>query len=274
LSTGIVRQCWKRSETFANQYPDSLIRYDRRYSERLLDYAVSNLTDYVGRTADRAVASLSGRWREVAVVHQRDEFYNHDLRVPIHGDYNCSNIHAHRENDNQLKVVDWEWAGVGLPHADLAALVKSVRREDHPALLKVFLEEDRRLDAEQHRRLFHWCQLERRLLDAAFLARQQLVSARRVSWLQAEIRRAASDVLAAVEWLDAATHAPAATSSIFGLGGTIAAGAEGVGAFGERTGVEDVADRRSERDFGSRRDLAPQRFEVGKQVLIGFRSRE
>jgi len=198
-------------EAFAAEYPDGLIRYDRRYSERLLDYALGNLAEYGARTADDAVAALSGRWREMASVHQRDEFYGDDLRVPIHGDYNSSNIHAHREDDNQLKVVDWEWAGVGLPHADLAALVKSVRREDHPVLLQAFAEGDPRLPPEQHRRLFRWCQLERRLLDAAFLAKQQLVSARRVSWLQEEIRRSAGDVLAAVAWLDAASHARAAT---------------------------------------------------------------
>jgi hypothetical protein len=109
-------------EAFAAEYPYGLIRYDRRYSERLLDYALGNLAEYGARTADGAVAALSGRWREIASVHQRDEFYDDDLRVPIHGDYNSSNIHAHREDANQLKVVDWEWAGVGLPHADLAAL--------------------------------------------------------------------------------------------------------------------------------------------------------
>jgi thiamine kinase-like enzyme len=98
-------------------------------------------------------------------------------------------IHAHREDDTQLKVADWEWAGVGLPHADLGALVKSVRREDHAAPLQVFLEEDRRLEPEQHWRLFHWCQLERRLLDAAFLAKQQLISARRVSWPRSGVPR-------------------------------------------------------------------------------------
>jgi aminoglycoside phosphotransferase (APT) family kinase protein len=190
-----------------------VFRYDRRYSERLLDYALGNLAEYGARTADGAVAALSGRWRGIASVHQRDEFYDDDLRVPIHGDYNSSNIHAHREDANQLKVVDWEWAGVGLPHADLAALVKSVRREDHPVLLQAFVEGDPRLAPEQHRRLFRWCQLERRLLDAAFLAKQQLVSARRVSWLQEEIRRSAGDVLAAAAWLDAAAHARAATAT-------------------------------------------------------------
>ena len=197
-------------ETFALKDPDGLICYDRQYSERLLDYAAGNLADYVARTADRAVVALLDRWREVASMHQRDEFYEDDLRVPIHGDYSNSNIHVHREDDGQLKVVDWEWAGVGLPHADLAALVKSECREDHSALLQVFLENDRRLDPEQHQRLFHWCQLERRLLDAAFLAKQQLVSARRVSWLQGEIGCAAGDVLAAVKRLAAASHNRAA----------------------------------------------------------------
>jgi hypothetical protein len=191
-------------EAFAAEYPHGLIRYDRHYSERLLEYALGNLAEYGARTADGAVAALSGRWRELAAVHQRDEFYDADLRVPIHGDYNSSNIHAHRRNSNQLKVVDWEWAGIGLPHADLAALVKSAHREDHAVLLQVFVEEDPRLAPEQHRRLFRWCQLERRLLDAAFLAKQQLVSSRRVSWLQEEIRRSAGDVLAAATYLGAA----------------------------------------------------------------------
>lgn len=194
-------------EAFPAAYPAGLIRYDRRYSERLLDYALGNLAEYRARTGDGAVAALAGKWREVASVHQRDEFYDADLRVPIHGDYNSSNIHAHREHDDQLKVVDWEWAGIGLPHADLAALVKSVRPEDHPALLQAFVADDPRLQPAQHRRLFRWCQLERRLLDAAFLARQQLVSERRIPWLQEEIRRAAGDVLGAVTSLHAAPHA-------------------------------------------------------------------
>jgi hypothetical protein len=190
-------------ETLAAKAPDGLLRYDRRYSERLLDYALRNLTDYAARTGDGAVAAVTGRWHELVAAHQRDEFYDDELRVPIHGDYNTSNIHAHRDDGSRLKVVDWEWAGVGLPHADLAALIKYVRPQDQPVLLQVFLEEDRRLDLEQHRRLFHWCLLERRLLDGAFLARQQLVSARRVWWLQPEIRRSACDVLATVEWLGA-----------------------------------------------------------------------
>jgi thiamine kinase-like enzyme len=202
-------------EAFATKSLDGLLRYDRRYSERLLDYAEANLADYVSHTGDDTVAALSDQWRQVASVHEQDEFYDDGLRAPIHGDYNRSNIHFDPADDHKPKVVDWEWAGVGLPHADLAALAKSVRPEDHATLLQVFLEADRRLDTQQHWRLFHWCRLERRLLDTAFLARQQMASSRSVPWLQAEIRRSATDVLAAVARLRAA-QAQTATGLLAG----------------------------------------------------------
>ncbi len=190
-------------KTFVGKHADGLIRYDRRYSERLLEYAGTNLADYLALIADSAVATLLDRWHDVAAVHQRDEFYDDGLRAPIHGDFAVHNVLAHRHDKSQLKVLDWEWAGIGLPHADLAALIKSVRREDHPALLQAFMEQDRSLDAEQHRRLFHWCLLERRLFHAAFAARQQLLSQRRVPWLTRKITDSAGAALAAAEWLGA-----------------------------------------------------------------------
>jgi hypothetical protein len=113
------------------------------------------------------------------------------------------NLLAHRDDERRLKVLDWEWAGIGLPHADLAALAMSLPREDRPALVQAFVEEDRHLDAEQHRRLFHWGQLQRCLLDAARLARKQLQSRGHVPWLRPATKRSAAAVLAAVECLSA-----------------------------------------------------------------------
>lgn len=190
-------------ETFAAKHPSGLIVYDRQYSEQLFEYAARSLTDYAARTADRAVAAVRERWSEIAFAHQRDEFYESSLRSPIHGDCSRSHMHIFRRNEAQLKMVDWEWAGIGLPHADLAALLRSVRRENRSACLQAFAQEDERLDAQQHQRILEWCQLERRLLDAAFLARQQLVSSRRVPWLRYEISRSAEDVLSAVEAISA-----------------------------------------------------------------------
>ena len=187
--------------SFRGRPLEGLIYYDRSYSERLLDYARSSLASYAARVTDGPVTSVVDRWEVIESVHQRDEFYDDALPVLIHGDYNASNIHVPRARGNQLKIVDWEWAGVGVAHADLAALAKSVPREDAPALLQVIIDNDRRFSPEQHRRVFAWCQLERGLLDAAFLAHQELATNRSVSWLQSAINRAASGVLYALESL-------------------------------------------------------------------------
>ena len=189
-------------ESFRGLPLEGLICYDRCYSERLLDYARSSLAGYAASVTNGPVTRLLDRWQDIELVHQRDEFYDDDLRVPIHGDYNASNIHVPRAGGTQLKIVDWEWAGVGVAHADLAALAKSVPREDAPALLQVVIDNDRRLSPEQHQRIFAWCQLERGLLDAAFLAHQELTANRDVPWLQRAINRAAGGVLYALEALN------------------------------------------------------------------------
>jgi thiamine kinase-like enzyme len=196
-------------KTFVGEYPDGLIRYDRSYSERLFEYAGKNLADYLALTADAAVARLRDRWQDVGSVHQLDEFYDDDLRAPIHGDFAIHNVLAHRHDESRLKVLDWEWAGIRLPHADLAALIKYVRKEDQPALLQAFMEQHPGLDAERHRRLLDWCQLERWLFNTAFLARQQLLSERRVPWLTHKISDSAGAVLAAAERLGRRTVAGA-----------------------------------------------------------------
>jgi Ser/Thr protein kinase RdoA (MazF antagonist) len=198
---GLVQIHQALRKTFTHGHPDALIRYDRRYSERLLEYAGSTLAAYVALTADGTVKTLLDRWHDVTSMHQRDEFHDDDLRAPIHGDFVMRNLLAHRGDESQLKVLDWEWAGIGLPHADLAALAMSLPREDRPALLQAFVDEDRRLDAEQHRRLFHWGQLQRCLLDAARLAGKQLASRRHVRWLRPATRRSTTAALAAIECL-------------------------------------------------------------------------
>jgi hypothetical protein len=181
-----------------------LIRYDRPYSERLLDYVTRSLEAYRAGRQVSSLDELCRSWPRVARVHGRDEFYQHGLHGPVHGDYNRSNVHLHGRDAAEIKVVDWEWAGIGVPHADLAALLKLVSPEDERAVLDVFISGSPGLDAETHWRIFRWCQLERRLMDAGFLARQQMASPRRVRWLEDYIDRAAADVLQSVQRLEAA----------------------------------------------------------------------
>jgi thiamine kinase-like enzyme len=103
-----------------------------------------------------------------------------------------------------VKVVDWEWAGIGVPHADLASLLKCVSPDDERMALETFSRGSGQLSAEEHLRLFRWCQLERRLLDAGFIARQQTMSTRQLPRLDDFVRGAAGDVLSTLGLLEAA----------------------------------------------------------------------
>lgn len=189
------------NHAFDGRIPDGFIHYDRNYSENLLKYALNSLSKYKSRTGDGTVEALLNRWQDIESVHQRDEFYDNTQHHLIHGDFNGSNIYVDRANEAQVKVVDWEWAGVGVPHADLVTLLKSKSTDEQLTLLEVFINEDKRLDLEQHRRIFYWCFLERRLLDAAYLANHEMLSRRRVFWMPRAIRLSAKDVMTAVESL-------------------------------------------------------------------------
>jgi Phosphotransferase enzyme family len=178
--------------------------YDRQCSEDLLDYVLRNLEEYRCGRESPGVDALCRNWQRVVDLHQRDEFYRHGLAAPIHGDYDHSNVLVHAQDRSWVRVVDWEWAGIGVPHTDLAALLKRVSPDDEHAALAIFACGYSRLTAEEHLRLFRWCQLEGRLLDAGFIARQQMLSTRRLPRLEDFVRDAAGDALRALGLLEAA----------------------------------------------------------------------
>jgi thiamine kinase-like enzyme len=111
---------------------------------------------------------------------------------------------VHAQDRTRVKVVDWEWAGIGVPHADLASLLKRVSPDDERGALEIFSRGYSQLGAEDHLRLFRWCQLERRLLDAGFIARQQMASTRQLPRLDDFVRGAAGDVLRTIGLLETA----------------------------------------------------------------------
>jgi hypothetical protein len=151
-----------------------LLRYDDEFSTALREYARTNLEVYVRKTPSEGVAEVLELWPRIAEVHGRREF--RDLRTirPIHGDFNTSNILIHREYPDRIKLIDWEWAGHGTAHADLASLLKRATPAVEEHALATFFRQCNRLSLHEHRRLYEWCQLERGLTDAAFLAVQHI----------------------------------------------------------------------------------------------------
>ncbi len=170
------------SEWWAAFQPQGLLDYGKGFPQALQEYAYSSLEKYSHRSNDEALKSVLACWCEIAELHLSTEFSQLQRMHPIHGDTNYTNIHIHNHDPFQFKLVDWEWAGYGLPHADLASFVKGMPDDvERPALRQFFGSPQNpnpclnlELTFEENRRLYLWCLLERGLLDAAFLTVQHL----------------------------------------------------------------------------------------------------
>lgn len=158
------------------QSDDALLRFDGPFWERLLPYADESLRRFEPTHPERGALALAELLPALDGLRQRvleaTASSNEDARiVAVHGDYNLSNILVPRRG-GELKVVDWEWCGFGLPHADLASLLKGIDRKTETAALTAFSERLPSTPERRHLELYRWCQIERGVLDAAYLARQ------------------------------------------------------------------------------------------------------
>lgn len=180
---------------------DHLLRFDREFSTALLDYVRENLERYLQETANKAVSEICKLWPQIYELHQRQEFYDLQTICPIHGDYNTANIYIHVRDMRRIKVIDWEWAGLGVAHADLVSLLKRVDPETEQRALASFYKQVNGLSFDEHKRLYRWCQLERGLFDVAFLAKQQMESPRKVDWVSDYIQASMQQVLDAYQEL-------------------------------------------------------------------------
>jgi len=151
---------------------DRLLRYGYEFSAAFQEYARETLERYARWTANEAVSEVCRLWPRVVEVYLREEFHDLQTSCPIHGDFNPANVLVHQEDPDQIKLVDWEWLGLGVPHADLASLLGGRDPEVEQRALAIFFEQDDQLSLDEHRRLYQWCKLERGLLNAAFCAAQ------------------------------------------------------------------------------------------------------
>lgn len=154
-----------------NSNEDSFIIYNKELSSRLKPYIIESLERYARATNSRKVSTVCDNWNNISALYDYKYDYS-DLYTVIHGDSNLANILVHKQSGSKIKFIDWEWAGIGLPHQDLASLLKRAKPEVERAALEIFSQCDRSISGEEHRRLYEVCQLERGLIDCAFLANQ------------------------------------------------------------------------------------------------------
>jgi len=151
---------------------DRLLKYGCEFSVALQRYAATILESYAHRTANTAVSALCNQWSQISEVYLRKEFQQFKDHRPIHGDLNSSNVLMHNQYPDRIKLVDWEWSGLGVAHADLVSILATATSEMRELALATLAEHDNHLSLDEHRRLYQWCALERALLNAAFCAAQ------------------------------------------------------------------------------------------------------
>jgi hypothetical protein len=153
------------------QLPASnLLDYQHGFSQALRHYALPRLQKYWQRYDSRVAAQLLRQWDGITALLEAPCLQNSASTGVIHGDYNSANLMTrHRA---RLKVLDWEWAGIGLRHADLAALLKRTTETFEEQALRIYASLEPSLSFNEHVRQYHSCQLERGILDASFLAVQ------------------------------------------------------------------------------------------------------
>ncbi len=147
------------------------IYYDSGFVQNLYSYTQSNLDRYVEETG------VSGQlWdfrHKILEFYLEQRVHSNLPLVPIHGDYNTENILVDILHI-PVKIIDWEWAGLGPLHSDLAALLKRIDKPLETICFLVFALQHKEITISEHKWLYELCQIERGLLDAGFLAIQEL----------------------------------------------------------------------------------------------------
>lgn len=177
------------------------LHYDQPYCEELWEYTIHSLTSYADQTGDRSTRALLGRREEVGEVFLDPTFHKGRPVQPIHGDCNGTNIWVHSEGGElRMKAVDWEWAGYGLPHADIISIVRWSSEMERDAFVERYCASAGLTDVERQRRWLRRANMERAVLDAGFLSKQYLDPKRSQEWFRGFIAASLEQLLAETEF--------------------------------------------------------------------------
>lgn len=152
-----------------------LIRYDRHLAVPLAELFERNLMAELSSLEDPGVLRLLARWPDIKEILTR-------LPLPevpaayVHGDFVPAHIFMRWLPTPRLRLIDFEWLGIGPPHADLASLLKRARPSIERIGLRLYSAQHREFSPGEHRVLYEWCQLCRGILDAVYLTLHRKLS--------------------------------------------------------------------------------------------------
>jgi len=186
----------------AERYGDhALIKYDRTFSESLLSHGEESLRRLHEITRNASALAVLDDWTTVSDLYMSSEFDLPELHTCVHGDYNTGNVFVAKDDATRVKVVDWEWAGLGLPHMDLASYLRSAPTDVVKAVLSAHSQRHDSIPASLHGRLFWRCALERSIWDASLFSDHVEYEPSRYGRLESAIDRSVSRALIAIDQL-------------------------------------------------------------------------
>lgn len=184
---------------------DYMLQYDYNYAKALDRYIWKNLEQYQSvyyrRTGDEAVSEVCKIRDKISEMRLRSEFYERQNFRPIHGDFHPSNILIHKKDPDRIKLIDWEWAGIGLAHSDVATLLQGTSPSLEQQALKVFIKNNRHLRLKENCRLYQFCKMERGLINAAYVIALNMESPDKIRLHPGIIKRSMLNVLQAYDEL-------------------------------------------------------------------------
>jgi hypothetical protein len=158
-------------------------------SEQFLEYVGAHVADYADRTGSALGRRVAETAAELVAACTRPEWPEWATGI-VHGDPNPTNVLQRTRPTGEVRFIDWEWAGRGLRHGDLACLTKSVDAGSEARLVNGFAARCPEGSPLEHHRLYLQAKLARGLLDASFFSAQSGSERRGVSFdIESPLRR-------------------------------------------------------------------------------------
>lgn len=168
-------------------------------ADDFLGYVEGALRRFATVETAGVTAAFLARWDEVKAQYLSVEAVSQTRTQLIHGDYNRKNSFLDIGDTRRVKLVDWEWMGRGLPHADLASVLKRSPWGQQRTAVRQFFAADDTLSHKNHWKVYLWCRLQRSLLDAALHAHQNAAGIGTTAADVHEHLDRAAEVMAAME---------------------------------------------------------------------------
>lgn len=143
--------------------------YDKNYSLKLIEY-IRRLWE--SSWEDKYSLSFS-KLDKISKIYLDLAFQDKKYGI-IHGDFNDNNFQLKQShNIYRFKVVDWEWAGIGIIHTDLASYFGDPDYPNLESYVKEFAALESWETYDYHTKWLNWAFMSRALFDMSYMIAQK-----------------------------------------------------------------------------------------------------